>query len=115
MKLASIRKSKGNNPRPGSAVGNTVPRDADEAAALFDCGMRAMRLGNDADAYRIFCRICRYAGDDAPPSQLASASACRDFLDSDSSSEQKAETLFGVFRPTVVRLDFDGDECESGA
>lgn len=115
MKLATIRESRNDRPRPGSTAGDTVPRDADEAAALFDRGMRAMRARDDDAAHRIFGRVCRYAGDNTPPGLLASACACRDFLDPGRSPEQKAETLFGAFRPTVVGLDFDGDERESGA
>lgn len=115
MKLATIRESRNDRPRPGSTADDSVPRDADEAVALFDRGMRAMRARDDDAAHRIFGRVCRYAGDDAPPGLLASARACRDFLDPDRSSEQRAETLLGFFRPTVVRLNFDGDERESGA
>lgn len=109
MKLATIRESRTDRPQQKPAATGTAPRDTTELDELFEQGMRALRARDDERAYRIFTRICRYDGDDAPPGLLPSARASRDFLDPDRTPGQKAETLFGFFNPTTIRLDFDGD------
>jgi hypothetical protein len=109
MKLATIRESRTDRRRQEPAATDTAPRDATELDELFEQGMRAMRARDDERAYRIFTRICRYDGDDAPPGLLPSARASRDYLDPDRTPDQKAETLFDFFNPTVIRLDFDGE------
>jgi hypothetical protein len=107
MRLAAIREDRVQDRGPGSGDGGGVPRDAGEADSLFRRAMRAMEARDDEAALRLFDRLCRYEGD-APPGLLASARASRDFLDPDRSSEQKAQTLFDFFRPTVVRV-YDAD------
>ncbi len=110
MKLATIRESRTARERRESAASGTAPRDAAELDELFELGMRAMRARDDERAYRIFARICRYDGDDAPPGLLPSARASRDFLDPDRTPGQKAETLLGFFDPTLIRVDLGGDD-----
>ncbi|MFO0848320.1 MAG: hypothetical protein U0871_07160 [Gemmataceae bacterium] len=106
MRLATIRESRHDRSRQEPADADTVPQDAGEAGELFEQGMRAMRAREDATAFRIFSRVCRYRGDDAPPGLMSSARAARDYLDPDRSPHDKAETLFHFFSPSLVRLDF---------
>jgi hypothetical protein len=110
MKLSAIldRTAHDHKSPPGDGV--RQPRNADEAEALFRTGMREMESRNDELAFRIFDVLSRYQ--DAPPQLRDVARTGRDFLDPERTAEQKAQTVFGFFSPTLIRVYLD-DEWET--
>jgi hypothetical protein len=103
MRLATICESDVRQDDPADDGRSDAPSNLDEADALFQRGLRAMREHRDEDAFHIFSRLCRYDGN-APPGLLRSARTARDFLDPRRPADQKAETLFKFFAPTVIHL-----------
>jgi hypothetical protein len=107
MRLATIREEEAGEKGPErSAI--RMPRNAEEAAALFRKGLREMDARNDQEAFGIFDYLSHYEGD-APPELFRSARAIRDFLDPARSVEEKARTLFYYFSPTLIRVYPEGE------
>jgi hypothetical protein len=103
MKLSAIREQKAHDHKAASAVEIRQPRNGDEVFALFGQAMRALEARNDELALQLFDALSA-AEEIAPPQLVATATAARDLLDPERTTEQKAEAMFHFFTPTLIRV-----------